>query len=159
MGLAVNGAAGRPGLSPLARRAYRLARGYVLACGLLLILATLASQAVMPDLYYDAGTVPSWPERAAGAGAALAYALLLLLPYRWSGRGWLYRARLAVLLLFSAALVAIAGSMLLTFADGGRDWRMVPVAVAAFVLAVLAPGTLFARVRWVGVAVGPRKRL
>jgi hypothetical protein len=127
------------------RRGYLLARGYVFACGVLLILSMFASQVMMPGLYYDAGPVPPWHERIVGTLAGLAYALLLILPYRWSTRGWAFRVRLTLLILASLWLALAGGSGLYGFMEGGKDWLIVPASVLILSLAILAPGALVVR--------------
>jgi hypothetical protein len=124
---------------------YLLARGYVFACGIVLILSVYASQVVMPGLYYDAGPAPPWPDRAIGTVGGLAYALLLVLPYRWSTRGWTFRVRLTLLVLASLWLAFAAAGGIYSFMEGGKDWLIVPVSVLIFALAILAPGALLAR--------------
>jgi hypothetical protein len=126
-------------------RGYLLARGYVFACGIVLILSMYASQVVMPGLYYDAGPTPAWPDRAIGTVGGLAYALLLVLPYRWSTRGWAFRVRLTLLVLASFWLAFAAASGIYGFIEGGKDWLIVPASVLIFALAILAPGALLAR--------------
>lgn len=131
------------------RRGYLLARGYVFACGVVLVLSMFASQVMMPGLYYDAGPVPPWDERVVGVIAGLAYALLLILPYRWSMRGWAFRARFALLILTSLWLALVAGSGLYDFLEGGKDWLIVPVSVLVLALAILAPSALVVRRKWI----------
>lgn len=126
-------------------RGYLLARGYVFACGIVLILSVYASQVVMPELYYDAGPTPPWSDRAIGTVGVLAYALLLVLPYRWSTQGWAFRVRLTLLVLASLWLAFAAASGIYSFMEGGKDWLIVPASVLIFALAILAPGALLAR--------------
>jgi hypothetical protein len=127
------------------RRGYLLARGYVFACGVLLILSMFASQVMMPGLYYDAGPVPLWHERIVGVIAGLAYALLLILPYRWSTRGWAFRLRLTLLIFASLWLAIVGASGISAFMEGGKDWLIVPASVLILGLAILAPGALVVR--------------
>jgi hypothetical protein len=124
---------------------YLLARAYVLACGLFAISAVVASQGVMPELYYDQGPVPPWQNRIVDGSVGLAYALLLLLPYRWSVRGWAFHARLALLLLASLWLCYGVATGMYDLAQGRKHWLIVIASVLALGLAILAPATLVIR--------------
>ncbi len=124
---------------------YLVARGYVVTCGIFMIFSMVASQALMPDLYYDNGPVPPWQDRVVGVSAGLAYALLLILPYRWSVRGWAFRVRLTLLLVASLWLCYGAATGMYGFIQGRKHWLIVPASVLILGLAILAPATLVAR--------------
>ena len=126
---------------------YRPARGYLVACGLLVLFLTLASQVMMPELYYDQGPPPPWPERAPAVAGTLAYALLLILPYRWTLRGWSYRVRLALLIVTSLWLVYAVATGVHEVLLGRKHWVAVPASVFVLALALLAPGALILRKR------------
>lgn len=129
---------------------YRIARAYVFTCGVVLMFSMFVSEAVMPELYYDNGPVPPWQERATHVSVSIGYALLLILPYRWSVRGWAYGARFMLLLLASLWLCSRAMSGISGILQGHTHWLIVPASILILGLAILAPGTLFARRNRVG---------
>ena len=126
---------------------YWAARGYVLACGVFVLLATIASQALTAELYYDQGPVPPWQARIIDVAAGLVYALLLILPYRWSPRGWLFKVRLALLVLSSLWLCSRVAAGVYDLIQGRRHWLILPASAFVLALAILAPVTLIAAKR------------
>ena len=127
------------------KRGYLVARGYVFVCGVVVILSTITSQVLMPELYYDAGPMPPSRDRSVGILANLGYALLLILPYRWSVRGWAFRIRLTLLIFGSLWLSYGVVSGIYGFMQGQKYWVVVPASVLILGLAILAPGALVAR--------------
>jgi hypothetical protein len=126
------------------RYGYLAARGYVLACGVFVLLATIASQALTAELYYDQGPVPPWQDRIIDVAAGLVYALLLILPNRWSPRGWLFKIRLTLLMLSSLWLCSRVAVGVYDLIQGRRHWLILPASAFALALAILAPVTLLA---------------
>ena len=126
------------------RYGYLAARGYVLACGVFVLLATIASQALTAELYYDQGSVPPWQDRTIDVAAGLVYALLLILPYRWSPRGWRFKIRLMLLMLSSLWLCSRVAVGVYDLIQGQRHWLILPASVFVLALAILAPVTLIA---------------
>jgi membrane protein YdbS with pleckstrin-like domain len=129
---------------------YRLARAFILACGLLVLFLTIASQFMMTELYYDRGPAPPWPDRAPAVAGTLAYALLLVLPYRWSVDGWSYRIRLTLLLAGSLWLVVAIAIAVRDVLLGRKHWVAIPASLFVLALAVLAPVALILRRRSFG---------
>ena len=105
----------------------------------------------MPELYYDDGPVPPWPARAVDVAIGLGYALLLVLPYRWSVRGWAFGVRFTLLVLTSLWLCYVVASGIYGLIQGEKHWLVAPTSVLVLGLAILAPATLVARRRSVEV--------
>jgi hypothetical protein len=126
---------------------YWAARGYVLACGVFVLLATIASQAFTKELYYDQGPVPPLQDRTIDVAVGLVYALLLMLPYRWSSRGWLFKVRLALLVLSSLWLCSRVAVGVYDLIQGRRHWLILPASAFVLALAILAPVTFIAQRR------------
>ena len=129
------------------RRSYLLARAYVFVCGVILILSTYTSQFVMPELYYDNGPVPPWHDRSVDMLVSLGYALLLLLPYRWTVSGWLFGVRLTLLIFVSLWLSYVVVTGIYGFIEGQKHWLIVPASGLILALAILAPGALIVKRR------------
>ena len=137
-------------LSPSATmRFYLLARGYIVVCGLFGVFAIYAGQVMTPTLYYDEGPVPPWTDRSLDIARNFGYALLLLLPYRWSMRGWFYRVRLALLIVASPWLAYAIATELYWLLQGRKHWLIIPASISILALAILAPSALVFRRRWV----------
>lgn len=127
--------------------AYRVLRGYVYLCGLLVLFAIFASQVVFPGLYYDDGPIPPSSHRVLDAGRTLAYAILLLIPHRLGVKSIWYYIKLGILVIVSAWLIWCVGVGLHGFLLGKKDVLILPAMLGILALAISAPLTLVMRKR------------
>jgi len=108
--------------------AYWMVRTGVAAAGLIALLATVSSYALMPGLYYDdLPTPPPMPERLPGIAAGLGVAVLLLLPNRLTLRGWPFWTRLALSAAVGSLFIVAGVGGIAAGLHGGKDPVIFPV--------------------------------
>ena len=64
-------------------------------------------------------------------------------------RGWAFRVRLTLLIFTSLWLAFATGTGLYGFMEVGKDWLIAPASLLILGLAILAPGALVARKKWI----------
>jgi hypothetical protein len=118
---------------------YLLLRLAVVGVGASIIFATIATDFMMPELYYD--EMPGPPplrERLPDIVLSFAVGLLLMVPNRWTSRGWMFWCRLGVYIILSGMLLWPAARLLLDGIDPGKSRKAVFAATALYVFAAVA---------------------
>lgn len=129
-------------------RLYLLIRGYVFACGLIIAVSTFVSHFILPELFFEAAP-PPFSEQLPFIVISFGYALLLLIPHRWTLHGPLFYGKLLLLLITSTYLAVISVVGFLDYLNGTKHWMIIPVSLCTMILAIGAPATLLIRRRHV----------
>lgn len=128
--------------------AYWIIRTSIALAGAFVILGTLISHFIMPELYYDdRPEPPALRYQMASIMVGLAVGALMLLPYRWFLRGWLYWPRLALSSAVGLFCLLKAMDGFIAYQRGGIDPAIIPVAIFTMLIGISLPGSLWWRRR------------
>ena len=126
----VNYAPPPPNSMGIEKAFYFVMRIGMAGAGLLVVLATLSSHFLMPELYYDeAPGPPPLREQLPGILAGFGIGILLMVPHRWTQRSWLFWPRLAVYGLIAAFSLWRAIEGVLAGLAGGKSWHIFPASI------------------------------
>jgi hypothetical protein len=125
---------------------YGIIRAGLAAAGLFVIMGTLASYVLMPDLFYDdLPEPPPMRERLPGIASGFGIAALYLFPHRLTMRSWLYWPRMVVSVFVCLFCLWAGISGIFAGLRGGKDLAIYPVSVAFMLVGISVPGCLWLR--------------
>jgi hypothetical protein len=119
---------------------YLVMRIGIAGAGLLVVLATLSSHFLTPELYYDeAPGPPPLREQLPAILSGVGIGLLVMVPHRWTRHAWLFWPRLAVYALIAAFCLWRAIEGVLEGLGGAKSWHIFPASVVIGCIGVALP--------------------
>lgn len=122
------------------RTLYLVLRIGIAAAGLLVILATLSSHFLTPELYYDeARGPPPLREQLPAILSGVGIGILLMVPHRWTQRAWLFWPRLGIYGFVAAFSLWRAVEGVVAGFGGGKSWHIFPASIVIGCIGVALP--------------------
>lgn len=119
---------------------YLVLRIGIAGAGLLVVLATLSSHFLTPELYYDeAPGPPPLREQLPAIISGVGIGILLMVPHRWTRHAWLFWSRLAIYGFIAAFALWRAGEGVLAGLAGGKSWHIFPVSIVMGCIGLAVP--------------------
>jgi len=124
---------------------YKILRVFLTLSGIIIVVFTYSSHFIMPGLYYDNSPIPPIKERILNAGLPFLYAILLIVPHRYTVNNLAFYIKMSLLLIASCWMVLTGLNGIIEYLQGGKHWGILLTSMVALAISAVAPFTLFTK--------------